>query len=104
MRAHVKVNVSIHLEPDDVPDEKVREEIKYPLAANYAGVVAVKDKDEAVRVIEMLGNHVKTTFKQMSVAEIVYGSHKPDLALAKGGDPEPTVLEAILEEAAKEKT
>lgn len=91
MKAQVKVNISIHFEDGTFSvDPKLNEEIKYPLALSHAGVIEVKDKAEAERVIAMLSNHVRTTFRQMSVAEVVYGSHKPDLALAMGGDQEPT--------------
>lgn len=107
LKAHVRINVSIHLDDEEevvgngeLPalDEKtiaarfVRDgahaEIKYPLAVNHVGVISVVDKAEAERVMEMLGNHVNTTFLQMGVKR-VEGTHKPKLEAAFGGVPEP---------------
>lgn len=74
MKAHVKINISIHF--DEEP---------FGLAVHHAGVLPVADKAEAERVIEMLGNHVNSTFKQMSV-QPVSGTHVPNLAAAMGGE------------------
>jgi hypothetical protein len=86
MKAHVKINVSIQLDGGEAE--------KYPLSVQYAGTVEVADRDEAERVVAMLGNHVRTTFAQMSVKPAT-GDHQPDLALAHGGDPEPKVPQFV---------
>lgn len=91
MKAHVKINVSIQLEPDDTDPKQM---VKYPLSTHHAGVVVVTDRDEAVRVITSLSNHINRTFEMMSVKPAI-GEHKPDLALAHGGDPEPTDPEVV---------
>lgn len=93
LKAHVKINISIHLEDESVQVDPAASAIlnlaiKYPLQVHHAGTIAVADKAEAERVIEMINNHVRSTFKQMNVDPCVTG-HTPDLALAFGGDPEP---------------
>lgn len=92
MKAHVKINIVIQLESEDSaagPDAKKAYEAKYPLQAHHAGVVDVADVAEGERVIAALQNHVKSTFTQMGVRPLPPGQHKPDLAAAFGGDPEP---------------
>jgi len=93
LKAHVKINISIHLEDESVQVDPAASAmlnlvIKYPLQVHHAGTIAVEDKAEAERVIAMLTNHVDMTFRQMGVVPCVTG-HTPDLALAFGGDPEP---------------
>lgn len=84
MKAFVKVNISIHFEGTGLEDGT-----KYPLQVQRAGLVMVGDVEEGKRVIDALSNHVNSTFVQMGVKVLPPGQHKPDLALAFGGDPEP---------------
>ena len=93
LNAHVKVNVVIQLESEDSaagPNAAEAIMARYPLQAHHAGVVEVADVAEGERVIEALGNHIRTTFAQMGVRPLPPGQHKPDLAAAFGGDPEPS--------------
>lgn len=93
MRAHVKINIVIQFESEASaagPEVKQAVAAKYPLQAQRAGVIDVIDIAEGERVIAALENHVNATFVQMGVKALPPGSHKPDLAAAFGGDPEPT--------------
>lgn len=86
MKAHVKVNILIQFEDDTsaVVDPRRAETLKYPLTMQHAGTISVADRSEGDRVIEMLNNHIRTTFAQMSIVK-VEGAHVPDLAAAFGG-------------------
>jgi hypothetical protein len=92
MKAHVKINIVIQLESEvSAAGSEARKAIgaKYPLQAHHAGVVDVADVAEGERVIAALQNHVVSTFKSMGVQPLTGEFHKPDLAAAFGGDPEP---------------
>ncbi len=83
MKAHVKINIQIHFDGSGPHDQS-----KFPLSTHLAGVIDVADVDEGGRAMTMLHNHVSSMFRNMSVVP-VEGGHKPDLAAAFGGDPEP---------------
>ncbi len=86
LKAHVKINVIVHVEGGSSEEAA---KTKYPLAAHCAGVVEVSNVEEGERLVEMVRNHVASMFRNLSV-EVVKGGHKPDLAAAMGGDQEPT--------------
>lgn len=88
LKAYVKVNILVHLENEGSADAKEAFGAKYPLAEHRAGTVEVKDISEGERLVGMLNNHLNNTFMQLGILELK-GTHKPDLALAFGGDPEP---------------
>lgn len=94
MKAHVKINISIQFEDETsaAVDPRTAETLKYPLTVQHAGTVSVADRSEGDRVIEMLNNHIRTTFAQMSIVK-AEGAHVPDLAAAFGGEVPPTILE-----------
>ena len=83
MKAYVKINITLHFEGNSTEDGT-----KYPLAVHHAGVIEVLDKNEGERAMAMCSNHVESMFLNMSVKPHT-GDHKPDLAAAFGGLPEP---------------
>lgn len=87
LKAHVKINVIVHLEGGGSDEEAAK--AKYPLAAHCAGMVEVANVEEGERLVEMVRNHVASMFRNLNVS-IVKGEHKPDLAAAMGGDQEPS--------------
>lgn len=89
LKAHVKINVIVHLENEGDSNDKATLESKYDLAAHHAGVVLVENREEGERVAAMIGNHVNSMFRALSVRPLPPGDHIPDLAAAMGGSPEP---------------
>jgi len=91
LKAHVKINVIIHLENEGSSDAKEAFGAKYPLAAHHAGVIEVADIPEGERAMTMIANHVNSMFKNMSVRPVApaVAIHIPTLEAAFGGDQEP---------------
>lgn len=102
MKAHVKVNITIHLEDEtEIPDngglpafdeaviaarflrDGAHSKIKTPLQVHCAGARSVTDRADAERVLDMIRGSTLSAFGNLSVV-LVAGSHVPDLALAKG--------------------
>ena len=80
MKIHLKVHLSVIVEAEP-----------FDLNWAYAGTALVADKAEAERFLDSLAHNVMSAASMMSVIPAV-GNHKPDLALAKGGSPEPRVV------------
>lgn len=109
LKASLKVNIILQLDDGepDVPgnaeapalNEQViaarflrdAEHAKYklPLQMHFAGLKALDDKAAAERLMEALERGLTTMCAQLSITQHPGGEHVPDLALAKGGLPEP---------------
>ncbi len=95
MKAHLKINISLHLEGESAAvDPRAAEAVKYDLAFQCSGEKQVEDKSAAERSLAALVNAVIQATQRLSYVP-VSGTHKPDLAAAFGGDPEPAALVSV---------
>lgn len=101
-KAHVKINVIIHLENEGDSNDKAAFGAKYPLSAHHSGTIDVASIDEGVRVLESLANHVNSTFANMGVKANPPGQYVPDLSASFGGCPEPDVIRHMESKTAEE--
>ncbi len=76
MKATVRVHITIHVEATP-----------FDLNWAHAGTLQLQDAAEAERFLLSLAHNVESAASMMSVVPLK-GEHVPDLALAKGGDPE----------------
>lgn len=90
LKAHVKINVSIHLEdeepagPEPVVTDRERATFKYPIQMHYAGTALILQKESGADIRGAIHNSVTEIFNVLNLKDAT-GTHKPDLALAKGG-------------------
>ncbi len=105
MKAHVKVNIQIHVESEASAagtDAKDALKAKYPISAQYAGVTEISSLEEGERAMAMFKNKVDTMFRDMSVQPAVVGP-KAEFTAAFGGMPEPEHAARIAADLAAKK-
>lgn len=90
MKAIVKVRIAITLLSEEGDPPSTGEDLKHDLVHTFNGGFRTTGKTDASAFLALVVRNINPWLATRCAP--LQGDHKPDLALARGGDPEPRPL------------